>query len=169
MKVYQTLCSKSSDVYDNDVGWFGPHTRHWWAPNRAKRVWWLGTVCLTSFQIYLPIFRAHVIWVSFLCDVDTVAGINFHILYLWKLNHKSYELNHSGSIDWVNLLRPELLLQLVKMFSFSMSLKSFNSIVRIYIYSQVGSNSRILLKFRFLRKQRFYFLPIQVYSIHLYM
>ena len=34
-------------------------------------------------------------------------------------------------------------------------------------YSQVGSNSRILLKC--LRKLRFYFLPIKVYLFRLYM
>ena len=30
--------------------WFGPHACHWWAPNRAKHIWQLGTECLTSFQ-----------------------------------------------------------------------------------------------------------------------
>ena len=35
-----------------------------------------------NFQIYMPIFRAHVICASFLCDVDTVVGINLHI-YIW--------------------------------------------------------------------------------------
>ena len=55
--------------------------------------------CLTSFKIYLPIFRAHVIS-CFLCDVDTMAGINFLINHLVYKSSEIYMLFIKRQIIW---------------------------------------------------------------------